>query len=318
MFEELKNRLDGPFYTIFTPFSENYSIDYEVLEKYLNLLYRQGARKFYAMAYNSRYSQLTHEEILLLNKFCVKTLKGLDKKNIVIVGDPIHCSTKESLQFSQHAKESGADLISLIMREKYFSDEQVLEHFSIIGRGSDFPLLVHEMPFLSGADGSQMHWPQSLLKKLPQIREIAALKEDAKDYEVACQAFELEPDIKVILAGGGKARFREFFPRGARCWLNGISIIDAGIAEEFWQAIQSNNVETQNFIIDKLEAPFFGGVTKRYGWHRTNKALLQAAGLMHRRDRMPLKHLSDNEFLDVVEVYKQVQGAWDSYRENKV
>jgi len=33
---------------------------------------------------------------------------------------------------------------------------------------------------------------------------------------------------------------------------------------------------------------------------------------------MPLKHLSDNEFLDVVEVYKQVQGAWDAYKENKV
>jgi len=318
MFEKLKQRLDGPFYTIFTPFSEDDSIDYEVLEKYLTLLYMQGARKFYAMAYNSRYSQLTHEEILVLNAFCVKILKDLDQNNIVIVGDPIHCSTKESLKFSQHAKESGADLISLIMREEYFSDEQVLEHFSIIGRGSDFPLLVHEMPFLSGADGSQMHWPQSLLKKLPKIPEIAALKEDAKDFEVACQAFELEPEIKVILAGGGKSRFREFFPRGARCWLNGISIIDASIGEEFWQAIQSNDVETQDFIIDKLETPFFGGVTKKYGWHRTNKALLQAAGLMHRRDRMPLKHLSDNEFLDVVEVYKQVQGAWDAYKENKV
>jgi 4-hydroxy-tetrahydrodipicolinate synthase len=70
------------------------SVDYEVLEKYLTVLYRQGARRFYAMAYNSRYSQLTHAEILDLNEFCIRTVKRLDRDNIVIVGDPIHCSTR--------------------------------------------------------------------------------------------------------------------------------------------------------------------------------------------------------------------------------
>lgn len=317
MFENLKDRLGGPFYTVFTPFDEEERINYEVLEKYLTLLYRQGARKFYAMAYNSRYSQLTNDEIMELNAFCCSTLKTLNPENIVIVGDPVHSSTQESLRFTEHAKESGADLISLIMREKYFSDDQVLEHFEIIGSASNFPLLVHEMPFLSGADGSQMHWPPSLLQKLPQIRQIAALKEDAKDFDVARQAFALEPKIRVILAGGGKKRFREFYPMGARSWLNGISIVDARIAEEFWEALQISDVETQDFIIDKLESPFFGGVVKKYGWHRTNKALLQAAGLMHRRDRMPLKHLSDNEFLEVVEIYRQVQASWDGFRKNR-
>lgn len=317
MFEALKQRLDGPFYTIFTPFQENESIDYEVLEKYLSTLYKQGARKFYAMAYNSRYSQLSNDEILELNSFCIRTLKRIDNDNIVIVADPIHGSTRESLRFAEHAKSEGADLISLIMREKYFTDEQVLEHFSFIGERSQFPILVHEMPFLSGADGSQVHWPSSLIKQLPSIPQIAALKEDAKDFDVACQAFALEPEIKIILAGGGKARFREFYQRGARCWLNGISIIDASIAEVFWEALLNDDASTQDFIINELELPFFGGVTKKYGWHRTNKALLEAAGLMSRRDRMPLKHLSDEEFLDVIEVYNKVQNAWDTFKEAK-
>ncbi len=313
MYESLKERMDGPFYTIFTPFTENELIDYESLEKYLTLLYRQGARKFYAMAYNSRYSQLTNDEIMTLNGFCVKMLKALDQNNIVVVGDPIHGSTRESLRFADHAKDADADMISLIMREKYFTDEQVLEHFSYIGEQSQFPILVHEMDFLSGFDGNQMHWPSSLIKSLPKINQVVALKEDAKDYEVACQAFSLEPHIRIILAGGGKARFREFISKGAKCWLNGISIIDASIAERFWAACQSGDTKTQDFIIEQLEKPFFGSVTKQYGWHRTNKALLQAAGLMHRRDRMPLKHLSDEEFVDVQNVYNQVQKAWNEF-----
>lgn len=319
MFEALKEKLDGPCYTIFTPFidDKNQAVDYESLEKYLNLLYTRGARRFYAMAYNSRYSQMKHAEIMELNAFCAKTLKALDSNNVVIVGDPIHCSTQESLEFTEHAKDSGADLISLIVREKHFFDDQILEHFDYIGRNSNFPLLVHEMPFLSGFDGNQMHWPASLIARLPEIPQIAALKEDAKVLDVALAALKLEPEIKVIIAGGGKQRFRELMKHGARSWLNGISIIDAKIAEDFWAACLSGDTDTQDFIIEKLEKPFFGGVAKKYGWHRTNKALLQAAGLMSRNDRMPLKHLSDEEFVEVQNIFNQVSAEWKSFEEGR-
>ncbi|WAJ71050.1 dihydrodipicolinate synthase family protein [Catenovulum adriaticum] len=317
MFSEIKQKMSGPWYTIFTPFDKDENIDFEALEKYLTFLYQRGARRFYAMAYNSRYSQLTHAEILSLNEFCIKTLKKLDKDNIVIVGDPIHCSTKESLEFTLHAKEHGADLISLIFREKHFTDDQVLEHFDYIGQKSDFPLLVHEMPFLSGFDGVQMHWPVSLLENLPKVPHIAALKEDAKDFDITCKALSLEPNIKVIIAGGGKAAFRNYRPHGADAWLNGISIIDAKIAEVFWKACINGDVATQDFIINELEQPFFSGVVKKYGWHRTNKALLQAAILMHRRDRMPLKHLSDTEFLEVQNIYNEIEYKWKTWESKK-
>ena len=71
MYSNLKDRLTGCFYTIFTPFLENEDIDYENLEKYLTILYKQGARKFYAMAYNSRYSQLNDKEIYQLNDLAI-------------------------------------------------------------------------------------------------------------------------------------------------------------------------------------------------------------------------------------------------------
>lgn len=313
MFDALKERMEGPFYTIFAPFAEDYSVDYETLEKYLTLLYKQGARRFYAMAYNTRYSQLTHNEILEINAFSAKTLKKLDKDNVVVVGDPIHCSTEESLHFARSAKEAGADLISLIVREKYFTDDQILDHFNYVGTKSDFPILVHEMPFLSGFDGTQMHWPESLIESLPKVDHIIALKEDAKDEEIAKKAFALEPRIRVVLAGGGKARLRTFIPHGAKCWLNGISIIDARMAEVFWKACQEEDVKTQDFIINELEKPFFSTVVKQFGWHRTNKALLQAAGLMHRRDRMPLKHLNDDEFVLVQNVHNEIQKTWNDY-----
>lgn len=312
MYDELKSSLTGPVYTIFTPFDVEMAVDYASLRLYLETLYAQGARRFYAMAYNSRYSQMTSPEILELNTFCARTLKSLDRDNVVIVGDPIHCSTAESLEFARQAKKSGADMISLLFREKYFSNEQVLRHFAYVGREADFPILVHEMPFLSGYDGNQMQWPVNLLESLTQIPQIVAIKEDAKNPVITRKALELQPDISIVIAGGGKAALQGYLQNGARSWLNGISIIDASIAEYFWKACLDKNLERQQFVIDQLEAPFFGGVVKKYGWHRTNKALLQAAGHMHRRDRMPLMHLGDEEYHEVEQVCALVMERWAS------
>ncbi len=106
-------------------------------------------------------------------------------------------------------------------------------------------------------------------------------------------------------------------PYGATAWLNGISIIDASIAELFWEACQTQDNDILDFVIDKLEKPFFTSVVPKFGWHRTNKALLQAAGIMHRRDRMPLKHLSDEDFVEVQAVFNQVNVAWKNWNEKK-
>lgn len=314
MFDDLKEDLQGCFYTIFTPFDEKDAVDYESLQRYLTTLYRQGARRFYAMAYNSRYSQMTHDEIRALNEFCITTLKRIDRKNVVIVGDPIHCSTRGTIEFTRHAKDSGADLVSLLFREKYFTDDQIIDHYAEVGRVTGMGILVHEMPFLSGFDGTQMHWPRSLLAALPKVPEIVALKEDAKDFDITCAALELEPRIRVVIAGR-KSTFMDFRPYGARAYLNGISIIDARIGELFWTAYESGDEKTISFILEKLEAPFFDICVSKYGWHRTNKALLQAAGHMHRRDRMPLKHLTDEEFVLVQSTYETIESAWKPYLE---
>ncbi|WP_299483544.1 dihydrodipicolinate synthase family protein [uncultured Roseibium sp.] len=306
--ERARDQLVGCVYTIFTPFDANENVDYDSIEAYLRTLHAQGARRFYAMAYNSRYSQMTMDEIFELNRFCAQTVKKMDPESTVIVGDPIHCSTKHSVECARAAREAGADLISVICREKYFEDDQVLEHFATVGRESGLGVLVHEMPFLSGQDGKQMNWPISLLQSLARIPEVVALKEDAKEPDVVKATLELEPRIRVVLAGR-KSSFLPYHPLGARAYLNGISIIDARIGENFWAALEGGDERTVRFILEELESPFFDELCAKYGWHRCNKALLEAAGFMSRRDRMPLKHLLDERFAEVSAVYKRIEAA---------
>ena len=155
-----------------------------------------------------------------------------------------------------------------------------------------------------------MNWPQSLLKKVSEIPYVVGMKEDAKDDQIAKYALTLQPSIKIIFAGTK----RTFFPllsNGLSAYLNGISIIDARIGLLFWRAHLEENVSLMERIIETLEDPFFLGPVKKYGWHRCNKALLQAHGLMHRRDRSPMPTLNDREYAEVVQVHSQIMASFN-------
>ena len=65
--------------------------------------------------------------------------------------------------------------------------------------------------------------------------------------------------------------------------------------------------------MDKLERPFVDNCVSRFGWHRVNKAFLEAAGIMNRRDRMPLRHLADADFAEVLDCYNVVNANWEAF-----
>ena len=72
-FQKLQTQIKGPVFSILTPFNpSNDEIDFEALENYIQKVFDAGGRVFYVMAYNSRYSQLTFEEIKALNLFVKK------------------------------------------------------------------------------------------------------------------------------------------------------------------------------------------------------------------------------------------------------
>lgn len=298
---KLKERISGPVYSIITPFLEkNDSIDYESLEKYIELVYDSGGRIFYVMAYNSRYSELSWHEIKELNKFVIDKVKVLDSDNIMIVADPLHCSTKVSVEFAQHAKESGADIISIINREKFYSEEQIYQHFRYIADSVDIGILVHEMPFLSGYGGPLVNYPISLLDRLADIPNIVAVKEDAKDDEFSKQIIQKIKDrTAIVISGGGKRQWLRFADDGCQSWLNGIGVFDPRLAARFWEFYKEGNKQGYMDIVNKIEVPFFEEGVKKYGWHLTIKAALECLGYMSRHERLPLLALPNNEAKEI-------------------
>ena len=198
-YENLKGRLEGSIYTVFTAFSKNSKIDYKSIEKYIDYLYSKNAKVFYVMPYNSRYSQLREKEIFELNKFCIQKVKSLENTTI-IVSDSIQGPTELKKEYCYEAKK-GADIFSSINREKYFSDEQILNHYREMN-SCGMPILVHVMPFLSGYDVKNMNWPVKIFKGLSSLENIIAVKEDTKDIDYSISLLQnYQPRFRFIFAG---------------------------------------------------------------------------------------------------------------------
>tara|TARA_Y100000590_G_scaffold469071_1_gene654727 strand:+ start:327 stop:1283 length:957 start_codon:yes stop_codon:yes gene_type:complete len=298
---QLREKLYGPTFSIVTPFcKKDDTIDFLALEKYLEYAYQCGARNFYVMGYNSRFSELSWDEIKKLNKFVTKTVKSLSQNTIVIVADPLHCSTAVSMDFCKHAEDIGADIISLIFRERHYSNEQVAKHYQMCAEACGIGILIHEMPFISGHGGHNINWPIELLDQLADIPNIIAIKEDAKDDDYSNQVISTIQDrLSIIISGGGKRQWLKFADRGCQSWLNGIGVFEPKLAVNFWQAYEQGNSAYWNRIIDEIEVPFFEKGISVYGWHLVIRAALELRGHFPRHERMPMLPLSDDQVEDI-------------------
>lgn len=305
--------LSGPIFTVYTAFNREGQVDYAAIERYIGFLYAGGARVFYVMPYNSRYSQLQENEILELNEFCIRVVRGLPGARI-IVADPIHGPTSLKAEYARRARIAGADAFSSIFREKFYSDEQVAAHYREMA-GQGIPIVVHEMPFISGYSGENMHWPHSLFSRIAEIPEVVAVKEDAKTPEIS-EPYLREFGNRFSFMIAGRKRFlMPLLKEGRHGYLNGLSMLEPAVALAFWNLVRSGARDRADRFVTEVDDPFWDVAVSRFGWHRANKAALSWRGHMGPYERLPLLPLSDSDREAVGAVVDECLGSfyrWES------
>jgi 4-hydroxy-tetrahydrodipicolinate synthase len=298
-------KFDGPVFTVFTAFDAEDRLDIPATLKYVDFLLDSGVEQLYVMPYNSRYLQLSWDEISLLNTSVIKHVKSHGKASVIVSG-PVECSTINTLKFADEAFEAGADCFASAFGEKYFSDDQVIKHYSAL-ESLQKSILVHEQPLISGHGSKQMNWPMSLVEKVASLDGVIGFKEDTKSHEFGKMILERNLPAQMVFAGR-KSLFSPLLKYGLSAYLNGISIVNPKLAFVFWKLAKEGDQTAVEKFVRLVDDPFWDGPVKKYGWHRVNKASLEYFGLMSRRDRMPLPHLNDDE-------YKELASFWDNHAE---
>lgn len=306
---KIRNKLNGPIFSVITPFTKKGEIDYSSLKKYLEYLYLKGARNFYVMAYNSRLTLLNEKEIIELNFFCIKQIKKLNKENIVICGEPYHCSTEQSIQYVKFFKQKGADIVSLIFGEKYYSEIQLYEHFKKIHDKTKCYLLLHQQILENGLSSqpNYVFYPLNLLVKISKLPRFIAMKEDAKsDSYTKKICKKVSKQMTIITSGGGKRQWLRVAKYGCTSWLSGWSNLNPEIAFDFYKYYKSKNIKNMNQILKDIEDPFLK-IKNEFGWHLTIKALLELNHNFKRYERSPLKEVSLNKMLKIKKAFNIIK-----------
>ncbi|MBB87549.1 MAG: hypothetical protein CMP06_09650 [Xanthomonadales bacterium] len=292
-------------------FRADESIDWPALEGYLGRIApNAGVACLYAMAFNTRYLQLSVDEIHAVNRLTCEAAR--DKGVPAIVGHPIGQQEADLLRFCERAaSEYQPDAISVLFPERYFGqDAPVLSYLEAPVRAG-LSCFIHQMKLVSGFDGSLVDWPEALLDQALGLPGVVGMKEDSKDDAIACDLLARFGEThSIVIAGGGKRRAAELAKAGhLRSWLNGSLMLDSKPAGAIYQAIMDGDAPTVQRYLETIERPYFDEVVGPLGWHVAHKLALEVAGYGTRHERKPMTTATSAQFDAHAGVIERVLGA---------
>ena len=89
-------------------------------------------------------------QVLIFMSIYLLTEISPNHENIIICAEPYHCSTEQSIKFIKYFEKCGADIVSLIFGEKFYSENQILNHFKTIHNRTKIFLLLHQQLIENG------------------------------------------------------------------------------------------------------------------------------------------------------------------------
>ena len=104
--------------------------------------------------------------------------------------------------------------------------------------------------------------------------------------------------FKIIFAGQ-KKYFIKLNPDRNFSYLNSSSIIDPRIDKIFLNLLKNDNRKDLVKFVKYIDDYFWNNLCDKYGWHRVNKASIEAIGYFKRYERLPMIHLTAKEQLNL-------------------
>lgn len=295
-YDNLRARIRGPVFPIVTPFTENQDVDYDALHRYVEFLVDESAPVLQVTVGTSRFNLLTCQEMLAMNETVVKAAAG--RAMTVVAGPgPVRGSTRENIEFAQHAQSIGADAILVLYPERWYGDEPVVEFFHEIAESTEIGVMIHAVPMRDGFGGVKAlkYLDADRLDKIAQKPNVIGVKEENGARAVFVEILSrLNHRWPVIGAGGAMRRFLGDHKLGSYTYLVGIGSFKPRLAVEFYEAVMEGDLKKAEDITERYEDPYFGFAVK-LGWHRALKETLYQLGLMPPFERAPFNRINEQE-----------------------
>ena len=178
----------GSFVALVTPFNNDYSVDYNALEKLIRFQIESGTQGIVICSSTGEGLLLTQEERI-----------GIIKQTINISTIPVlvgcsSCSTTDAINNIKIAQDLGADGV-LVTAPYYVKPTQsgIIQHFEVIVQSTDIPIVVYNIP-----SRVTINLELDTLLHLSKLPNIVALKDSTTQFDTLSMLHILAPNLPIL------------------------------------------------------------------------------------------------------------------------
>lgn len=280
--------ITGSIVALVTPMTSNGDIDWDALDKVVDLHLDKGTDAIVAVGTTGESATLNCDEHCQVIKRVIKRVAG---KMPIIAGTGAN-STSEAIELTRAAKELGADACLLVT--PYYNkppQEGLYQHYKAIAEAVDVPQILYNVPGRTACD----MLPETVFR-LAEIDNIVGIKEATGDLERAKELIEKAPKDFAIYSGDDATAPELMLMGGVGNISVTANVAPAEMAELCRLAIAGDAEKTrdlQNTLMPLHNSMFVEANPIPVKW------AMAEMGLMGKGIRLPLVELSEQNHKEV-------------------
>lgn len=278
-------KLKGVVGAIVTPFTVDDEIDAEGLAKLVDHLVENGVHGIMTTGGNGEFPHLLPHERKQVLEVAVNSVKG----KIPVIACTTGCSTKETLLYTKHAEDAGADAVILVPPYYYkLPPDQIFQFYKSVAEKTELPLIVYNNP---GYTGNPI--PPKLMVRILSLNGVIGLKQSEYDISQAIEVVRQMGDKVSIMTGIDSQFFPILCIGGTGIFSTAACVVPRQMVEVY-NAFQEGDIKKALSTCMKLQ------VLNRFfeydpGYVAPCKEALMMLGLPAGHVRPPLPMLSKQE-----------------------
>ncbi len=167
----------GPMPAMVTPFDERGELDLGATEAVIERFIQAGVSGISPLGSTGEATHLTFDE---RKRFAGEVVRIVAGRVPLVVGVGTS-GTRETVELARHAEEAGADAV-LVVSPSYWKvgEEGLFRHFATVAGSVDIPVLVYNLPMLTGIDLS----PSLVRRIADECANVVGIKDTVPRFQV--------------------------------------------------------------------------------------------------------------------------------------
>ncbi len=279
----------GVFPAIITPMTADGELNEAAFREVMEFNIQAGVHGFWVAGGTGESVLLDDEENMRISEIAADQSRGRIK-NIMHVGAS---TTARAAKLAEHAAKSGVEAICCVPPFFYRqSDENIVEHYRVVGAAANLPLFVYNLPQSTGVEIT----PEMMKKIQDRVPQLKGLKHSALSFANVRAFNKLGLDCLI----GSSALMLPALTIGATGMVDGPPNFAPELWVDIWTAWQAGDIKAAMAAQDKASEAT--AIVRLHGNHPTSKFILsERLGIDCGAPRPPGQPLTEQQRADVLQ-----------------